>query len=576
MEYTFARDYLNRRGIEVHRGGKRILTPVGKHKFELPTKNTTGFWTGDSDEIERNITKITVMGELNDIGYSIASFDVAKKYKSNQRKIYKIAKSGLDGKYVRQIPQAHYVLYDVANRELRLVGPNAGPNGFSVNWTKMKRKIQGKQHKVGSIFDVIKKRESIIDSYQKGLNNAVSREFINIPEIPFMVSDANEIVCIPQTRDEPKIGIWGTTGNGKSFLTHSILSRAFWKPNWDVHVAILNDKQKETGGWALPNDEMALELSKLNELPRPLPTVHLLPHTNDSGTAIHKSAGTGFDISLPFDEVILNPHRYFEDLGRSGKFFRVKQKELLECETIDEMRELLKGEPGVPPPPPKSIQKILAILDDLKEKDIIDKWNGVPSKWGVDLGGFKKEYNPFTACIVAGVVPVLDTSNLLKKGYFPQYFQHFANDIYDKHQNDEYFKKNKIRTWVVTDEILSLAEIGDDNDAAESLETIQTQGRFHRIGSIIATQNYSRVQKRIRTNCNYIISFATPEGSQIASDYSMTRTEGKRIKKLNKFECIAYTYDKFVVYDMDGNRDEIKGPIFGKAIPPLSKHEAPI
>src|SRR3990167_4563251 len=100
-----------------------------------------------------------------------------------------------------------------------------------------------------------------------------------IDECAFMVTDANEIICFPNTPDMPSILITGMRGSGKSFCLHSLVSRFFWKPTFDYKICVMNDSSRETGTWCLPNNdpEQINTLKRLNEKPLPLPCVYLHP-----------------------------------------------------------------------------------------------------------------------------------------------------------------------------------------------------------------------------------------------------------------------------------------------------------
>ena len=481
-------------------------------------------------------------------------------------------------KYLKSFPSDHVIKFDTANNELLMVGPNAGSRGVGI-WVKMKIPRQAPHTAITNILDVYKNQQQIMDGYKNSLYGTRGRKWISTKtEIPFMISESYELVCIRKLGDEPRIGFWGQSGYGKTTMKHVIEDRAFHNPHWNVKLALMNDSQKEFGSYCLPNDPMVEVLKRFNEKPMPLPIVPLTPNVDGVDEVMFEEYGIGFKMALPFDEVITNSHKYFEDLQGTGKYFTPLADKLLGCQTPEEVLEVFmnKGAPEIYQPPLGSIKKMRALLNQLYEREIIDRWCGVPSKWRVKHNGKVMEFNPVTACLMAGLVPVIETADILAKKEFPQLFQYYAMDIYNK-QVTPHFVDNNITIWLDIEEILDITGKGKKQTmASEAVKLIQTKGRQRRIGTLIATQNYSHVPERIRTNCNYIMCFnTTREAKDICNDYGFKSPIKDRIKKLDKFECMAYSQDGFRVYGIDGNIDIKNGPIFGKALPPLSLHEKP-
>ena len=571
----------------LYANGERILKPIHT-PFKNIVQDKVGFWVTNNDELlERKIRIIKSMSELNDMGWGIVSLPAEKKSWRRQIVQYDLAKLNHSGEgFIKLFPQGHHIKYDVANKQLQLNGPNAGPNKCG-QWKKMEQKFEERAKKqYRSVLEIISNKEKIIDRYKKNIWGDTRQEYVHIKEIPFVISEANEVVCIPQLKDEPRFGVWGSAGNGKSTLIQGIIDRAYHNPYWNVHPAILNDVKPETWEWCTPNRDHSVELAKLNETPKPLPLVYLHPITDDKVEPIHNREGVGFKISFPFEEIIKNPEDYFPDLKGTAKYFDARKKDFLECDnpTPDKIVEVFANKgtkdnptPSMYRPPKNSIIKVRGLMNQLYSRNILDTWTGIASKWRILKNDLDRFYDPITACMVAGLVPVFVTDNLIQKGYFPAYFRYFAMNLFNQQYEDPYFRENEIKTWFVIDEILAISKRGKHTPASEALEKIQTEGRQRRIGTMVATQNYTKVQDRIRTNCNFIVCFSTPEAKQIVSDYGMDRNNVKRINRLHKFECMAYAKDEyFIVYDMDGNRREDRGPIYGEALFPLSTHSAPV
>jgi hypothetical protein len=67
------------------------------------------------------------------------------------------------------------------------------------------------------------------------------------------------------------------------------------------------------------------------------------------------------------------------------------------------------------------------------------------------------------------------------------------------------------------------------------------------------------------------------ERSEIGGDYGLSEVQQDKIGQLEKFEVMALTSEKFIVYDSDGKRrpSEPNEFFIGKALPPLSQHKPP-
>jgi DNA helicase HerA-like ATPase len=156
--------------------------------------------------------------------------------------------------------------------------------------------------------------------------------------------------------------------------------------------------------------------------------------------------------------------------------------------------------------------------------------------------------------------------------------KYILDDIFNNQTRDEYFENNKIVTYMIVDEITNIASTENKSVAQESLVQCVTEGRPNRIGFVYTTQNYSPIDKRIRENTTHLFSFRLKhETRHIKSDFNLSNTQEEDIKSLQKFEMMAMTTDKFIVYDEDGHRRQSEaGEIFrGLALPPVCEPSAP-
>ena len=63
--------------------------------------------------------------------------------------------------------------------------------------------------------------------YRRMLELPEENKIIQVPEIIVMRTNDGEIVCIPQEKDEPSVGVIGQRGSGKSYLLHRIADEVF-------------------------------------------------------------------------------------------------------------------------------------------------------------------------------------------------------------------------------------------------------------------------------------------------------------------------------------------------------------
>jgi hypothetical protein len=579
------REFLQHNELYIYANNKRILTTT--EVAEMPEIPLPSFLVGDKPDLLppkiRDITSVPVLRRLN-LGVISKPVPVHLRTRKDMKKMYVLRRMDYEeqNKYLEQMPKDTRVRHDTANNRVQLVGPNVGLTGCT-DWMDITWEVKEKEDtkKYADIYEIIANSKKIMRKYKKDTLMSETKERYYIKDLPIMITDSNEILCIPSpettTLDEPRIGVWGKTGFGKTVLIHGILDRAI--AYWGVRVAAFNDSQSETGEWcnADPNNGMdyklVYNLKKLDETAVGMNIVYLTPNTHDTHNILHEADGIGYKISLPFDEIITNSHMYF-DLQGSSKYFSAIKDQVINCQTPEEIAQLFAE--AKPTPPKQSVEMVYSIMNDLHQKKIIDRWSGVPSRWKVYYqNNYIGSYNPVIACLVAGIVPVIETSDLLNKGYFPQYFSYFARDLFNKQLNDPFFVNNSIKTWVYVDELADISRQGKYTLASDILEQLQAKGRKRGIGTIVANQNYSQVQQKIRTNVRYTFCFSTPEADKVCYDLGLDREVVERIKDLNRLEFMAYTNDIFSKYDFDGNKSFIKGPVFGTLLPPLSTHTPP-
>jgi len=364
-----------------------------------------------------------------------------------------------------------------------------------------------------------------------------------------------------------------------SFALHSLVSRYFWKPEFDYNIVILNDSSAETGTWCLPNNDASQidTLRRLKEKPLPLPCVYLHPLTSEEGVRKFYMGNVGFDITIPFKTIISNYKKYL-DLGKNTRYFTNIKNDLINCETQEECETLLDNITKNYKIPQSTADKYIAELETLFDTKMTDISTAGQLPWHSNKNP-GKYYNPLTACVHAGLLPILETVHVSQfRHQLSIYFTYFVADLFNRQKQDPDFEKEQSEILFVVDEVHNISNKSHRSGADELLRRCVKEGRPRRIGTILCTQNFNDLPDQIVSNTTHLICFKnTSEASKIANQYHMGKIVANMITDLDKHECIAYTTDKFIVYSNDGKRRESKlNEVFkGKTLPPYSMHKKP-
>lgn len=586
--YSFAAQWLKNQDYEIYIGNKRILD-YDKDIYPIHTpklKIKTGFTSSDAV-----IKRISDYESLRRMGFIITSLrvpDGKATYFSEQKVMYQIKRIESGYNDYGFIPKNHKIEFDAVNKKLRLIGKNAGPFGIGY-WIFMdikRRMPEGFRPNLKNIY----KRSSILKPWLPKRQMEQLRE-IEIPntEIPIMISEGNELICMPLLDDEPVCGIVGMRSSGKTWFSNGMYGRMFW--NWHKRIGIINDKLAETGPWCLPWDagssgssKYILELSKLNEKTMPLPAIYLHPNTNNLKRLMHGDESS-FKMSWNFKDIIENYQEYFGNkkdwkLEKSGKYFRHLKDSLIDCKTIDDVKDVI--DKGIPEDQKLVKQRLNFVCGDLFNQQILDVQTGIPSSWTLMNKDTKerKEYKPFTAALIANLVPILVTNNFSIKDYFPEYFKYIVNDVFNKATEDEFFVRNKVRIMLGCDEITDISSKKKQTAATEILDQVAAEGRQLRIGLTWITQNPELISERITSNTDYQFSFRfnkTKQANAVIGGFHLAPRFKSEILSLKSFEFLACTTKHFISYDLaTGTREKIVGEgIKGFTLPPLNQHKAP-
>ena len=456
--------------------------------------------------------------------------------------------------------------------------------------------------------------------------------FIN--ELPVLINESNELVCIPHSPDKPVIGVVGQRSSGKSFLAHGMIDRIYWY--WKEPIISMNDLTHESYFWASKNKLKTQTdiLAKYGERPMPLPIVYIYPYFKGFKPPEHDY----INMSIPFEEFLKNSP-YFLRLKQSEKYLELNLKHILNCKTPDEIQDILtdkiKNQNVVntimasmykylnqeitdfnSPAPgyldistaedydatsdfkgmeedlkenPQSKREYGPIKMTEEEKDFLIrdfKENGTIRDFdsvNIDKNKayfwlYRSRYNPLLALVRQNLVPIINTEQLLSKPYFHPYMYFLLDTIIHNQSRDYYFESKNIPIWIHLEEVTRVASTQLKEKTTEKLVEIAQTGRPLRMGMIYVTQDYNKVDKIMRSQTTYLFTFRfkdKSQASQIKSDMGLAEYEENEILHLKKHQVFASTTDHFVIYSPDGNRYTTDKSQKGVSLPPLSMHKSP-
>ena len=376
-----------------------------------------------------------------------------------------------------------------------------------------------------------------------------------------------------EVKDNHNFMLDNTIMSCNSLLLHRLVDEIFWL--WNEMVFIMNDIQEECFSWNHPqkNALWINQLKTINESPLALPMVYVHPHTNSLNLdhSKLKEEINFIETTIPFSEVISHSKVYLK-LGDSIRYITGIREELLNCEIPQDIIDLI--ETKYPGKQNKQMRdKILISFDNIFDEEILNiSQKNFPSKISTTPGVIG---NPFIILARLGLIPCLETSDMSVKRYAPQVFAHHLNSIFQSKFRGGLLEGQT--TYILFDEMTHVCSDEDKNSAYDSLCKIAARGRKLLTGIIYATQNYSRIPRKIKNNTNYVLAFnhtSEEEVKKIAKDYDLGKLNWKEIIHLESFEVVAITNEFFTCYK-DGKIWTTKGPLKGTLIPPLSNHQKP-
>ena len=365
-----------------------------------------------------------------------------------------------------------------------------------------------------------------------------------------------------------------------------------------ARVIELNDKKEETGDYSFEweeNSKFREELKRINEISKPLPMVYLYPVNDVLENKPLLEKELSFKISLSYKELVQNLKVFsgFYDLGKSGDYFDsvlrdkegdlIKKGGLLSCKTLSEIKDYIDDHTITKENkkmglqdlmiPHSSNPKLKAFFTKIKKANILDIFNKVNTKWGMEfLDGNRFRTYPWTACLISGLSCSIESIHIRDEPYYYVELYYLLKNIFEEKKTNPRLKDETL--IIFGDEIPDLMK---DPNSFDLIYDIARSGRSGGIGVFLATQFYKEIHPSIRTNLSHFLIFQQKVNDpQMKEDLFKHHPElYKKTFLLGDKECIAC--GDYILYNpITGERYSNNGvPIKMKLLPPNSKHHPP-
>lgn len=542
--------------------------------------------------------------ELEKLGFGIYKLRLNKgqgwfKHQRKKYNLYRLNSPIPFSIHLGYLPRNYVLQKDINNKKIRLIGEGTNPSGkskwFYIDKNKsgghppsernhnphnpFRRPIGTTNPPAGMSSDELQYRAiGYIDTDKKWKN-------ITIESIPIMITEDNQLLCIPNSKEAKTIGVLGKTGSCKSLLLNSLL---FWEHFLLKRSCVnLNDFQSQTQFQSFKSKSFKHMRAKINAQPYPLPIVYLYPSSQNLQVLKKDKKFPHLTIALPIKELISNI-KYYYKLDRSAVYLENLEEELLKCDTFEELINVI--EENIPEKQNKAMRfKLISILKALDNSKISDVSN-IDSHAYLRLKNNEIEgYNNLALISIlrAGLIPSLQTSTLWTENHFAPYMAFLINSIYSNQDgNDLYFRNKMVPLYI--DEIHRLWENQEGGDLIKkSLNQVSTNGRAYRLPLRYSSQHYNKLTTQIKANTKYLFISKINDDSEIrsiAKDFDIPKLMRKEIPKLivepNReiFELIAATSENkgFLLIDLENGKHTFTSePQKGRLIPSPADHYHP-
>lgn len=605
FQHSFAKKILADSNLKFYHNGKRILEPVnfnitgcGDRWNYPPFKTEITKGVSLMPELKNRTRAIRSYEELaSKTGLMISSKSPTVPRFTNQKTEYYLAMQNQFKRDVGEIPRGHMIELNISTRQARLIGRNSWGR-----WITYEKRPSGGLGHIDTIYgNELSEEELMMSTYNIEAEEVDIK--INIKEIVVGTSlEDGRIVSIPEENFNPVIFICGKRRQGKTFLHYRLLGNVYhkWRKKCIDMIDIAHEAETHSLEWK--QTRFTNWLSLIGETTRALPLVYLTPSTSNLKNVPLKDE-VGFKISLPYEDILFDYESIFKgnkalEFEKTSTYFKNmlfdgegnKRKDgLIKCKTFSEIRDFVTGyvktnaETWGIKSPDGVISKILNCLQYLFNEKVMDISIKEKNKWTIEFpNGYTEKYNPWTACLMADLIPTINTSNLRYSPLFPFYLKYMLEDIYKTQTENELFLKNKSEIFIFLNEVSS-AVYDETNKkftvVSDILDMIIRESAPNRIGVVFGTQDLNQVSNFSKSQANYVFSFKQNESGadQLTKDYDALKDVKKDLKRLQPFECIGFpSGSPFRLYDEDGDFEEIRDePIKMKIFPPLSAHKPP-
>ena len=392
------------------------------------------------------------------------------------------------------------------------------------------------------------------------------------------VSDAGELICIPRTSDPQTVGFLGKKRMGKTLSMNGVCGRSYCTYKEDIFI-VANDYLNESPHWLEKQDNKKFKktIENIGDRPTKIPFVPIYP--NHKELKVDKNLPYYYKFGLPYEEFIKNMEDYF-DIKRSLPYFKNIISNILKLknQNIDSIsEEIMEGKMNR-----DSKMMLINMISSFINEGRLDLEEETIGK--VELrDGKKKEgvYDLISGLAYARHIPVLMTRDTHGKDYLQPYFASILRTIF-KNQLEGYSDKYGKILHMFVDEIGVLTEKDKPTPCTKILNEFVVQGGPARIAFYYATQNPSKLPRKIKTNTKYTICFGLDKSEvkyvdEITPFSKRIKTE---ITTLKKGEFIANTIDEEWLlidpYKKNNNAYIGSGVVRGKSLFPLSSTQPPI
>jgi hypothetical protein len=631
MEHSFVKVWLNRLGNKIYINNKDF--------FSINLQETIKYFK-EAGALDKNGNVVPLQTYLN-LGYelldreeliettNISYSDMKSKFSLT---IYRIKCPPNKNWYHRQ----QYILFIGQKKQgitfTELPEGTFMSRGLKLEWDKLNQRIRGLGEGLGTIDGMykigditpwinysqeIKRGHNLKYLVKRKSYSEITSDLVNkwkgMPKqinyilklkkvIPILITDEGYILCMPKpkkTDQLPRILIVGKSSRGKTFTLSSILGRVVYI--FEHRVVVPNDSLNQFYDLSMPmdNNKFLLELKKIGNVGKYLPTINLYMSGPDVKIQ-YAEEQVGYRLVLSFKHFLENWDYYAKgikkwDIGSPQKYLSDEIiNKLARLNTKEKIRDYLfakftevRGRTGkdgakeLEDGDKKMIMKWVGAIDYiLREKftsNIFLNEETTAPYWKLKTPTEELIAHPCIIAYEAGIIPVINNHLVKSRPITKKHMAWLLRKIVDWQMKRGKEKQHKV--WIFADELRDFLERKGD-ELYSAFDYLFTQGRFNNIGACCSVQEYTKISKAMQANSTHLIIFelqTRAERKAVADDYKLDKEKLNSLADLKTFQCLFISKEKMVLYDKDGRVKIAKegGMWRGKVIPPISTHKPP-